>query len=213
MSCQKWEVLFTDKNEPKILINFNTMQMKMIQDFDDSNKKRKRDIEDNLVQKDIKKNNRLKPEKKDAQPEENNGEDNHGDDNNSEDNHDDDNNSEDNHDEDLYEDDKTEDDQHTDDRGEDDQTEDDDEEGDQGEDYKSNDSQNDDKIDEYIEDGDSVSSSTSERPEQKSKHYIKNHILDSHKKDIITAARDYMHIKKTKKIRGAIPKWVKKALY
>jgi hypothetical protein len=232
MSYQKWEVLYTDKNEPKILINFKTMQMKMIEDFDNSNKKRKRDTEDDLVQKNIKKDNRSEQKKKDAQTEENKsddhnedkdlGEDDHAEDKDlgeddqtedkdlGEDDHAEDKDlGEDDHaeDKDLGEDDQTEDDQTEDDQGEDDQAEDDHDENE-----KLNDSQTDDIIDEYIEDDHSGSSSTSKMPEQGNKHYIKNHILDAHKKDI-TAARNYMHIKKTNKIRGAIPKWVKKALY
>ena len=44
------------------------------------------------------------------------------------------------------------------------------------------------------------------------KHLIKNRILASHQNDI-DAARNYMHTKKLNNKRGAIPKWVKNALF
>lgn len=139
MSSQKWEVLYTGSNEPKILINFNTMQIKMIQEFD-NNKKRKRTIYDDCVQYDIT------------------------------DDHDENNRKEDNNDTKL--------------------------------DVQFH---NDDTEDDDIEDEDSGSSS-------KCNHYIKNHILASHKNDVRAKALEYMHDKKINKKRGAIHKWVKEAL-
>jgi hypothetical protein len=153
MSYHKWEVLYTDANEPKILINFNTMQIKMIEDFDNnSNKKRKRNIEeeDDQSQNIIVDNNN-----------------------------------------DQKKDDLNEDANISNEQSQNDDTEDDDE---------------DDDID------NDESGSSSKMPQEKCKHYIKNHILDSHEKDVKRKARNYMHDKKVNKKRGALPKWVKQAL-
>jgi len=144
MSYRKWDVLYTDTNEPKILINFNTMQIKMIGDFDNSNKKRKINIEEDESQIIMIDNN-----------------------------------------------DKTKDAIKSSEQSQNEDTEDYDDEND---------------ID------DDESSLSSKIPQEKCKHYIKNHILDSHEKDVKQKAQNYMHDKKINKKRGALPRWVKEAL-
>lgn len=151
MSSQKWEVLYTESYEPKILINFNTMQIKMIREFDNDNKKRKRTIYDDCVQYDINDNHENDQNK-------NNINNNYSKSDVQSQNHD---------------------------------TEDDDD----------------------IEDDLSDSNTSSKMPQEKCRHYIKNHILDSHEKDVKQKAHNYMHDKKMNKKRGALPKWVKQALY
>ena len=163
-----WQVLYSDENVPMIIVDFDTMQIKRIQDFDNTiNKKRKRNHDDD--------NNNESPNTQNFK---------------------------------INEDQKNE---KSDSIFYNNDTEDDDDSEDDDNDIKNNDTKNEDTEDDDDDNdiGQDMQYSTSTSSTKKCNHYIKNHILTSHQNEF-EAACEYMRNKRKNKIRGAIPKWVKK---